>query len=384
MKKITSKKEYDMLIEKATENLNWYEKNNFDGKVYILTLDNGDKIKISFDHSAVAHLLGFNTEYLKSTGVFPKNSYDILKMICNDSYRLYNMVIRGNLTYDSFISDYAEEKIDSFKNICGVNLYSIDFICKYSKEYSYITGYPQLEADYYIGYKIGNILHVIGLIKNGEYYYPMTNRYIDFKDKEEMEFLKQLLENQVITMPVSSNIYFRKGNTHSNTIYLYDQKKPQKIKTLKEYSKEYNATVDVSGGYEYAIEKLLKQYDSKNTTTPLLNKIFESIERRLYINIKEIENEFDNIPDDILELINRYNQSVSIDVTAALDEHTRKVEEENSYLTSEKQRHIEELKELKRQLEEAKKTIETLKEENLVYQTRETETVEAMKRIYHL
>ncbi len=384
MKKVTNKNEYDQLIEKATECLEWYEKNNFDDKIYNLTLDNGDKLKISFGPGTIAHLLGFNTEYLKSTGVFPKNSYDILKMICNDSYRLYNMVNHGNLTYDSFISNYAEEKMESFTNVCGINLYDIDFVCKYSKEYSYITGYPQLEADYYIGYRIGDILHVIGFVKNGGYYYPMTNRYIDFKDEEEMEFLKQLLEKQVITMPVSSNMYFKKGNSYSNTIYLYDQKKPQKIKTISDYAKEYKAIVDVSVGYGYAIEKLLKQYNSKNTTTPLLSKVFNSIEKRLYINVKEIENEFGTISEDVLELINRYNKSVNRDVTAALDEHTKNVQEENAHLKNEKQKHIEELDELRRELLEAKCMIETLEQENSEYKVREEETVEAMKRIYKL
>lgn len=384
MKKITNKNQYDKLIEKATGCLEWYEKNNFDDKVYNLTLDNGDKLKISFDHSTIAHLLGFNTEYLKSTGSFPKNSYEILKMICNDSFRLYNMIVRGNLTYDSFISDYAEDKMDGFTNICGINIYDMEFVCKYSKEYSYITGNPQLEADYYIGYRIGNILHVIGFIKNGDYYYPMTNRYIDFKDEEELEFLKQMLENQVITMPVSSNIYFKKNNALSNTIYLFDQKKPQKIKTLKEYAKTYKSTIDVSSGYDYAIEKLLKQYNSSNTKTPLLNKIFESIVERVHINIKELENEFGGISEEIFDLINKYNKSLNKDISAALDEHTRKVEEENSYLTSEKQKHIKELEDLKRQLLEAKSTIETIQKENSEYKAREEETVDVMKRIYHL
>lgn len=63
-----------------------------------------------FTHNTIAHLLGIDTEYLKSTGQFTKDSYDILKLICNDSYRLYNMVNQGHLTYESFISDYAQEK----------------------------------------------------------------------------------------------------------------------------------------------------------------------------------------------------------------------------------------------------------------------------------
>jgi len=212
----------------------------------------------------------------------------------------------------------------------------------------------------------------------------MTNRYIGFEDEEEMEFLKQLLENQVITMPVSSEIYFRKTDTSSNKIYLYDQKKPQKIKTLKEYAKTYKATVDVSSGYAYAVEKLLKQYNSSDAKIPLLNKVFESVVERLLVNIGECEREFGVIPEDILELINKYNPSLLKDISVALDKHTRTVEEDNAYLMSENQKHLQELEELKRQLLETKNTIAILEQQNLEYKCREEETVEVMKRIYHL
>ena len=183
MKKIKNKSDYDLLIEKIAENVDWYEKRNFDDRVYNLTLDNGERLKICFTHNTIAHLLGIKTEYLKSTGQFPKDSYDILKLVFKDSYRLYNMICQGHLTYDSFVSDYAYEKLEGFQSICGVDLYNMEFACKYSKEYSYVTGHPQLEADYYIGYKSNNGLYIIGLKKNGNYYYPMTNRYIDYSDE---------------------------------------------------------------------------------------------------------------------------------------------------------------------------------------------------------
>lgn len=384
MKKIRNKAEFDELIEKIQENLEWYRKKNFDDKVYNLSLDNGEKLRICFEHKAIAHLLGINTEYLKATGNFPKDSYEIVKLLCNDPYRFYNMVNQGKLTYDSFISDYADDKLREFTNACGININDIEFVCKYSKEYSYITGYPQLEGDYYIGYKSNNGLLIVGLKNDGEYYVPITNRPIDYKDEEAMKFLKQLLENQSITMPSMSSIYFKENGTCSNTIFINDQAKNKKIRTINEYAKEYNASVDVGAGYNYIIEKLLKQYNSKNTTTPLLGKIFESIEKRLYINIKEIENEFGTIQDDIVELINKYNGSLNKDISAALDEHTKKVEEENSHLINENQRHIQELEELKRELLEAKTTIKTLQRENTEFKAREEETVEAMKRIYHL
>lgn len=260
----------------------------------------------------------------------------------------------------------------------------MDFACKYSKEYSYVTGHPQFEADYYIGYKANNGLFVIGLKKNGNYYYPMTNRYINFNDEEMMKFLRQMLENQAITMPTSSCIYFKESDSYSKSVYLYDQRKPEKIKILNDYSKKYDATVDVGVGYKYIIEKLLKQFDSKNILFPILTSIFEKVTKRIKIDIEELEHEYWKLPEDILNLIDSYNKSLNTDITAAIDEHTKSVMSENNRLSEENQRHIEELEALKQELLNAKAQIQNLEQENAEYKTREEETINAMKRIYEL
>lgn len=382
MKKITNKNQYDELITKINENINWYERKNFDDKVYNLTLDNGEKLKIIFSHNTIAHLLGIDTEYLKTTGQFPKDSYDILKMVCNDSYRLYNMVGQGHLTYDSFISDYTDEKLEGFQNICGVDLDNIDFICKYSKEYSYVTGHPQLEADYYIGYKTNNGLFVIGLKKNGSYYYPMTNRYLNNDDKETAKFLQQMLENQKITMPTMSSIYFKETNSYSRTLFLKYNRKATKIRILNNYAKNYGATIDVSNGYSHAIEKLLQQFDAKDVLFPALEQIFKKVTKRVRINVTDIELEFGELPEEILRLIDDYNESLNTDISAAVDEHTKMVEDENKDLKEQRKRHLEELEALKHELLEAKSSIETLRQENIEYKEREEEIISTMKRIY--
>lgn len=384
MKKITNKNQYDELITKINENINWYERKNFDDKVYNLTLDNGEKLKIIFSHNTIAHLLGIDTEYLKTTGQFCKDSFDILKMVCNDSYRLYNMVSHGHLTYDSFISDYTEEKLEGFQNICGVDLDNIDFVCKYSKEYSYVTGHPQLEADYYIGYKTNNGLFVIGLKKNGSYYYPMTNRYLDNDDKETVKFLQQMLENQKITMPTMSSIYFKETNSYSRTLFLKYNRKATKIRILNNYAKNYGATIDVSNGYSHAIEKLLQQFDAKDVLFPALEQIFKKVTKRVRINVTDIELEFGELPEEILRLIDDYNESLNTDISAAVDEHTKMVEDENKDLKEQRKRHLEELEALKQELLEAKSIIQTLEQENTEYKRREEETISVMKRIYSI
>lgn len=377
MKKIRNKSEFDELVEKMSECLEWHEKKNFKDKVYNLLLDNGDKLKISFSNSSVAHLLGIDTEYLKTTGLFKDNSHDILKQVCNDSYRLYNMVRGGHITFDNFISDFAYEKVNGFKNICGIDLYNIEFICKYSKENSYITGYQQLEGDYYIAYKTDNGLFVIGFKKNGEYYYPMTNRFIDLNDEESRKFLNVLLTNQNITMATYSNLYFRSTKSSGPNLYVDYIKKASVVRQLKYYSKKYDVNVDVSTGYSYVIEKLLQKFDSNSNMYPMLNKIFEYIGKRVKINIDKIEKQFGELPEEMLQLINSYNESLDNDINAALSEHTKSVISERDRLSEENQRHIKELEELKTELLNIKALNTQLQTENDEYRQRE----ESIKRV---
>lgn len=378
MQKIRNKSEYDKLIEKINECLAWYDTKNFDDKIYNLTLDNGDRIKISFNHSTIAHLLGIDTEYLKATGSFKSSSYDILKQISNDSYRLYNMVNNGYLTYDNFISDFAYEKLNGFKSICGIDLYNIEFVCKYSKDSSYVTGYPQLEADYYIAYREDNGLFIIGLKNNGKYYCPMTNRYIDFDNEESMQFLSYLLTKQVITMPTFSSLYFVSTKLYSRNLYLDYNKKIIKIKELEKYSIKYDATIDVSIGYKFILDKLVQKFDSNSNTKFILEKISKYISDRKLVDISEIEIELGEVlSDDILSFIDVYNNSINESIDAALDEHTRSVMAERDRLSEENKRYVEELENLKKELLEAKGLISKLQEENSGYAERET----AIKRV---
>lgn len=53
--------------------------------------------------------------------IFPKqSSYDMLKKICNDPYKVYKLVNNGYLTYNLFISPYADNKT---KNIIKKIIY---------------------------------------------------------------------------------------------------------------------------------------------------------------------------------------------------------------------------------------------------------------------
>lgn len=373
MQKITNKSEFDQLIEKVKKCIEWYGKRNFEDKVYNLVLDNGEKLKIVFTCGSIAHLLGIDTEFLKTTGLFRGKSNEILEQVCNDSYRLYNLVKGGHIVYDNFISDFANEKVNSFEKICGIDLYNMEFICKYSKDNSYITGYQQLEGDYYIAYKAEDGLFIIGLKKNGDYYYPMTNRYIDFKDEESMEFLRVLLTNQTITMATYVNLFFKNTRSYGKNIYVDYIKKAHVIRSLKQYSNNYDSIIDVGVGYGFVIEKLLKKFEANSNVYPMLNIMFSYINRRVKINVKKLENSFGILPEEIVTLIESYNSSLSVSIGEAIDEHTRDITCERDRLREENQRHIKELEAAKAELLSAQALIAQLQEENIGYRDREAQ-----------
>lgn len=310
-------------------------------------------------------------------------------MICNDSYRLYNMIRQGHLTYENFISDFAFDKVRGFKNICGIDLYNIEFICKYSKESSYVTGYAQQDGDYYIAYKAenGNGLFIIGLKKDGNYYYPMTNRFVDFNNEESKKFLEVLLTNQTITMPTFSHLYFFNTKSTSDIMYIDYRKKPSLIKQSIMYAQEYGAISDVAVGYKYIIEKLLQRMDSNSNLIKILNEIISKyINTGRKINKVTLKKQFGNLPDDIISWIDGYNDLLDGKNVLALDDcgvslrtENKEIMTENKTLKSENSRLRQELERLKRQVLSISEANKKLEEENVEYKERETAIMRILK-----
>ncbi|MBQ8192919.1 MAG: hypothetical protein IJZ46_02480 [Bacilli bacterium] len=381
MIKNMKKFEYEDLVVKLKECLDWYDRrflkryNQSERDVldisYNLQLDNGDKLRLEFMPKNIAHLLGIDTVCLKAKGLYKMDSYDILKSICDDSYRLSREVSAGRLMYNDFISDFVDDKVESFKKICGVDLSNIAFVCKYDKEKSYITGQEQLDADYYIAYKGDNKLYVVGFKKDGNSYFPITNRIVYFDNQESMKFLYKLLDNQIITMPTYVYPYYYSVGRSGKTFYLLYENKREKIKLLNDYSKKYNATVDISDGYLYVIEKLVQSFKSNESLMPIYERIFYYINKRLRVDVPSLQKDFGGIPDSIISLIEIYNKSIDVSITEALDKKTREVISERDKFSKENQKHIKELEELKKELLKKQAIIDGLQSQINGYQERE-------------
>ena len=290
MRQVKNRGDYEELAEKIKKCLEWYERRDFDNTIYNLALADGKRLEISFGKNHIAHLLGIDTEYLKSTGLYKGSSYSILKEIINNPYQLCNLVAKGHLKYSSFISDFAFEKADSFYTTCGIEDFNkIQFVVNYNMENSYATGYDRLEGDYYILYNNEGKEFFVGLKKDGRYYVPITNRPITSNGESQTKFLHQLLEKQIITMPIYSSRYYLNDYTESKKYYTLYRDKAKKFSILSHYSGEYGAIIDVSRDYYYTCSKYCNMIDYKESESPIYIEMFKYISQRVKINVSKLE-----------------------------------------------------------------------------------------------
>ena len=110
--------ELESLFEEVKNIIDYVEGSKQNDRRITLYLANGENITYCVTNNSIAHLLGINTTYLVSTGLFTsKDSFGILKEMCENPYRIHKQKTEGFLKYDSFISPYIKEKIESFKKI---------------------------------------------------------------------------------------------------------------------------------------------------------------------------------------------------------------------------------------------------------------------------
>ena len=126
--------DFERICDFIKETLAWYEKISRGLDNTYLTLSNDKRLKIAFPRKSVAHLLGIDTEYLKSTNLFLEStSYDLLNRIIQDSFYVNKKVNEGLLNYKSFLSEYIYEKLDMFDENTKIDFNLIEFICKFEK-----------------------------------------------------------------------------------------------------------------------------------------------------------------------------------------------------------------------------------------------------------
>ena len=90
---IVKKFELDDLINAIKEKIEYYERFQMYDETNYLKLANGDGIRIKVPNKSVPHLLGIDTNYLISTGLYREtSSYEILKKMCDEIFGENNFI----------------------------------------------------------------------------------------------------------------------------------------------------------------------------------------------------------------------------------------------------------------------------------------------------
>lgn len=327
-------------------------------KRFRLFLSNGDKINYNIPNNSIAHLLGIDTNYLMSTGLFSsKTSFDLLKEMCNNAFKLNKCRIQGQIDYKQLFSKYILSKVESFKENIKVNIFQTEFICKYNSEITYCTSEKNEKYDYIIvrKYQDGKI-GLLGIVRKGNYYVPMSNQIFENYETAE-DSLNDLIRNQEITLISGINITNADVcNDYNKTYNLYTDSKLEKLRNMKFYKNQFNTIIDVSQDSEYFMQMANENYSNMNEDKDLIDKIVDSIKNGQLIDIEIFRNT--NLI-KIIESFNDFicNNSMSADSSVSV-----------TYSTL-----IKDLNFLKEKVSELETVNNTLQGKNQVLENRNTE-----------
>lgn len=292
----------ESLFEKILEIINYYESTNFNERKNKLFLGNGDRLNYCVPKECVAHLLGINTTYLVSTGLFKTtNSFELVKKLCENAYYIYNLSKQKVLNLDKLFSPYIFEKIEIFKDNINIYAESVELVCKYDSNRSFINQANSENYDYIIVKKYENgKIGILCLVDNFGLYTPRSSQiYNSFEEAQEK--LSKLLKFQEVTILKDVNIYSRYSD-YNKTYHLNLDAIIKKTRKLTElYKKEFNCSIDVSSAFLFSIDKQRQNRDQNFANLSIVEKIVECIEKGKIIATKDFN---DN---NLLEIANAFN-----------------------------------------------------------------------------
>ena len=346
-------------------------------KIY---LGNGESIDFTINRQNLAHLLGVDTNYLKSLSIFRETgSYELLKKMCDESYKIHDLHSKGIISYDKLFSKNIIEKLSGFWKNININCNETEFICKYDASRSYKSNESNEKFDYIIVKNIDGKYYMLCLVKNavtGDYV-PMSNRYFENLD-EAQDQLSLFLVNQEITFMNSSRLDGYRQNI------LNDKLKLEKVQNLDHYRRMYRCSIDLTGDYTFIFKRVIshKNNASENyvsTNDNIIASIKDgklidssSIQDRNLVQISEAFNDFicsKNIEGKSEEIGNSYSKLIkeleeakkilleNKELIESLTEKNKELEEENEYLKNEKVEFISAFEDISNLLNKTKQKI---------------------------
>lgn len=332
----------DKLLESyfgKEDNYNFYEKDNFEHKTdlskksYLMFLSNGDRIRVKIPKTSIPHLLGINTEYLKSTGLYKgMNSYEIMLDFIKNSNEAFQKHESGIINLDKILSPYINKKLDSLIENLNINTNCCEMICKYDrgKTYGYSADFDDMS--YLILQKKNEKYYVLKLAMSEDgTCFPMSNQV--FNSYEECkENLSSYLIYQELTLLNNLWVYYNNSTVGKFSILEWDRK--QKLEKLKKLSEDFECTPNIIADFIYSLKIRDDKRQGNIRTSNIIEILCDCIKNKKVfdISLTNVDQE------DILKIIETYNDSLFSEITTSTDNLYSDLQNENISLKKEIER----------------------------------------------
>lgn len=321
------------------DDYNFYEKDNFEHKTdlskksYLMFLSNGDRIRVKIPKTSIPHLLGINTEYLKSTGLYKgMNSYEIMLDFIKNSNEAFQKHESGIINLDKILSPYINKKLDSLTENLNINTNCCEMICKYDrgKTYGYSADFDDMS--YLILQKKNEKYYVLKLAMSEDgTCFPMSNQV--FNSYEECkENLSSYLIYQELTLLSNLWVYYNNSTVGKFPILEWDRK--QKLEKLKKLSEDFECTPNIIADFIYSLKIRDDKRQGNIRTSNIIEILCDCIKNKKVfdISLTNVDQE------DILKIIETYNDSLFSEITASTDNSYSDLQNENISLKKEIER----------------------------------------------
>lgn len=321
------------------DDYNFYEKDNFEHKTdlskksYLMFLSNGDRIRVKIPKTSIPHLLGINTEYLKSTGLYKgMNSYEIMLDFIKNPNEAFQKHESGIINLDKILSPYINKKLDSLTENLNINTNCCEMICKYDrgKTYGYSADFDDMS--YLILQKKNEKYYVLKLAMSEDgTCFPMSNQV--FNSYEECkENLSSYLIYQELTLLSNLWVYYNNSTVGKFPILEWDRK--QKLEKLKKLSEDFECTPNIIADFIYSLKIRDNKRQGNIRTSNIIEILCDCIKNKKVfdISLTNVDQE------DILKIIETYNDSLFSEITASTDNSYSDLQNENISLKKEIER----------------------------------------------
>lgn len=282
----------------------YYDKNFYYSETRIIFLANGESFKFEIPRYNIPHMLGVDTNYLRSTGNYTStDSYSILKeFLQKGSHNFYSKCASGYMNISSVFSEHLSQKIKVFRKNLSLNMFDSQLVCKIARDRGYFLGKDYEDANTIIVQECDLGYCVLEVKTEKGKAYAISSRLYE-TEEEFLDFCNEKMTGQNLTyITCMKRILDYEGSKFYN---LFNPEKIKRLNLLKQYAKTLDATIDVSGDYSFCLEKYGDEYErSKN--------IEATNEQILYDKNKALESELLRVKSELASLRESYNDLISL------------------------------------------------------------------------